>query len=379
MAHLPTSMSTPVDTVELRSVRAGATAWKPVHGRSASYRPAVPRRSRLANRLVTGLTVALTIAVAPLSLGAAQAAPSAPAGPTWNDSRPYGRFGLPFAIDEHNSAIQQLQASGSTMSPAARSAVEQIARQPSANWIGSQSPAEAQDLVSRITASAASQHALAQLVMFDLPNRTCGRDDHFAVTSAASYRAWVRGFVRGLGAHRAVVIVEPDSLAVASCLPAAQQRERFGLVRYAVDQVRDQGSWAYIDIGHSRWLDVKTAVSRLRAADITRASGFSLNVSNFRPDAELIRYGTAISEKVGRNFVIDTSRNGKAPTNTQWCNPADKGLGHAPATRLGIKHLDAYLWIKNPGGSDGDCNGGPEPGHWYQQYALMLVRNARLH
>jgi endoglucanase len=354
-----------------------STAWTPAEGPRPSYRAAVPR-NRLTTRLLAGLTVALTVAVAPVWTGAASAAPGAASGYTWHDPRPYGRFGRPLALDQHNTAIQQLQAAGTTMSPAVRSAVQQIAKRPSANWIGSQSPAEAQDLVSRLMASAASQGGLAQLVMFNLPNRTCDRDDHFAVTTATSYRAWVRGFVRGLGKQRAIVVVEPDAVAMASCLPAAQQRERYALVKYAVNQVRAQGSWAYIDIGHSNWLSVKTAVSRLKASGISRASGFSLNVSNFRPNKELLKYGTAINRKVHRNFVIDTSRNGKAPTSSQWCNPKNTGLGHAPSPRTGIKHLDAYLWIKNPGGSDGACNGGPEPGHWYQQYALMLVRNARL-
>ncbi|RIX26082.1 glycoside hydrolase family 6 protein [Amnibacterium setariae] len=335
----------------------------------------MPRRSRIATRLLAGLTVAMTVAAAPIWTGTASAAPS---GYSWSDPRPYGRFGRPLALDLHNTAVQQLETAGPTLSAATRSAVLQIAKRPSANWIGGQSPAEAQDLVSRIVASATAQKGLAQLVMFNLPNRTCGRDDGFLPTTATSYRAWVRGFVRGLAKQKAIVIVEPDAVAMASCLPVKQQKERFALVKYAVDQVRAQGSWAYIDIGHSKWLDVKTAVARLKASGISRASGFSLNVSNFRPNSELVKYGNAITARVHRNFVIDTSRNGKAPTNAQWCNPANKGLGHAPTTRTNVKHLDAYLWIKNPGGSDGDCNGGPEPGHWYQQYALMLVRNARL-
>lgn len=329
-------------------------------------------RSRRTATAAAALVVAIAVGLPVLDGGAATAAQ--PAGRL--DPRPYGRFGAPLAVDPHSTAAQQLAVPASA---GVKRAISTIARQPSANWIGGQSPAAAADLVSRITATAAQQHAIAQLVMFNLPNRTCGRDDHFAVTTASSYRAWVRGFVRGLGKRRAIVIVEPDSIAMATCLPIPQRKERYALVDYAVRQVRAQGSWAYIDIGHSKWLSVRVAVNRLRASGIRTASGFSLNVSNFRPDAELIRYGTAISNKVGgRHFVIDSSRNGRTPKSSDWCGPAGAGLGHAPTGRTTVRKLDAYLWIKNPGGSDGTCNGGPPPGAWYLSYALMLVKNARL-
>ncbi|MFD1720161.1 glycoside hydrolase family 6 protein [Amnibacterium endophyticum] len=302
------------------------------------------------------------------------AGPAHAAGP--DDPRPYGRFGAPLAVDPHSTAAQQL---AKPHSAKVKAAIGVIASRPMANWIGGQSPAEAEDLVSRIVTGAGQRRSVAQLVMFNLPNRTCGRDDHFAVTTPRSYRAWVRGFVRGLGKRRSIVVIEPDSVAMATCLPIRQRLVRYALVAYAVRQVRAQGSWAYIDIGHSKWLSTRVAVNRLRASGIRAASGFSLNVSNFRPDRELIRYGNAISKRVGgRHFVIDSSRNGMPAGNTEWCGPAGKGLGRAPTARTGVRRLDAYLWIKDPGGSDGACNGGPPPGAWYQKYALMLVRNARL-
>jgi len=39
-------------------------------------------------------------------------------------------------------------------------------------------------------------------------------------------------------------------------------------------------------------------------------------------------------------------------------------------------HLDALLWVKLPGESDGSCNGGPPAGRWWQEIALELARNA---
>ncbi|MYR13850.1 endoglucanase, partial [Streptomyces sp. SID724] len=47
-----------------------------------------------------------------------------------------------------------------------------------------------------------------------------------------------------------------------------------------------------------------------------------------------------------------------------------------PTTDTGDDRLDAYLWIKRPGDSDGTCRGGPPAGDWWPEYALGLARRA---
>jgi endoglucanase len=100
------------------------------------------------------------------------------------------------------------------------------------------------------------------------------------------------------------------------------------------------------------------------------------------------------------HFVIDSSRNGQGPWNPtpgypdpqDWCNPPDRGLGIRPTADTGIDLLDAYLWIKIPGESDGECTRGlgaagetidpewglidPSAGAWFPEMALDLVHNA---
>jgi endoglucanase len=97
------------------------------------------------------------------------------------------------------------------------------------------------------------------------------------------------------------------------------------------------------------------------------------------------------------HFVVDTSRNGQGPWTLadapgdiqDWCNPPDRGLGLRPTTNTGVDLLDAYLWIKTPGESDGECNrwveGGPDPvrgyvnpsaGEWFPEQVLELIANA---
>jgi endoglucanase len=131
------------------------------------------------------------------------------------------------------------------------------------------------------------------------------------------------------------------------------------------------------------------------------------------------------------HFVIDTSRNGNGPNNMQtyanapydqpagvistlasgnWCNPPGAGLGTRPTADTAVPLLDAYLWVKVPGESDGQCDaaGGvrawdytdytqpswpttsaqqqlfdplwgvndPAAGAWFPQQALQLAQDA---
>ena len=101
------------------------------------------------------------------------------------------------------------------------------------------------------------------------------------------------------------------------------------------------------------------------------------------------------------HFVIDTSRNGQGPwtataayTDAQdWCNPPGRGLGQRPALHPVATNalLDAYLWVKTPGQSDGQCTRGtggttdpewgnivdPAAGAWFPQQALQLATLAK--
>ena len=124
----------------------------------------------------------------------------------------------------------------------------------------------------------------------------------------------------------------------------------------------------------------------LKGVGIDKADGFSVNVSNFRTTEESVKYGQSIAKKLGdKHFVVDTSRNGLGPyTNAanpdyNWCNPPDRALGHYPTTTTGEKLVDAYLYVKNIGESDGSdpdpnkCFNGPKAGEWWPDYALGLV------
>jgi len=124
------------------------------------------------------------------------------------------------------------------------------------------------------------------------------------------------------------------------------------------------------------------------------------------------------------SFIVDTSRNGwggpKRPTTTaadvddmridrrarrgNWCNVKDAGIGERPRANPDAKrpYIDAYMFIKPPGASDGTgdgstttpnsegkradpmCSssnvdalqGAPHAGLWFHEQFMMLLRNA---
>lgn len=180
----------------------------------------------------------------------------------------------------------------------------------------------------------------------------------------------------------AAIILEPDAIAMADCLSADQQQERYFLLSYAVDALtRDPAAAVYIDGGHSRWLSADVLASRLNQVGVERARGFSLNTANFFTTEEEIGFGDAVSGMTGgAHYVIDTSRNGAGPAEgvaLDWCNPGGRALVVTPTTATASPNVDAYLWVKRPGESDGSCDRGEAPaGRFVNSYAVELVRNA---
>jgi endoglucanase len=257
-----------------------------------------------------------------------------------------------------------------------------IASQPVAQWFGDWSYGHGgtEGDVNWWVSAAAAAGALPVLVAYDIPWRDCGQYSSGGAASAAAYEQFIDAMVAGIDGRRAVVIVEPDALAELECLPESEQATYYTLLRYAVAQLgTDPLASVYLDAGNAGWQPASTMASRLLKAGVAKARGFSLNVSNFDTTASETAYGEAIVKGLGstKHFIIDTSRNGRgAAAGGAWCNPPGRGLGAPPTARTGNALVDAYLWIKHPGASDGTCNGGPAAGQWWPQYGLELAENA---
>jgi endoglucanase len=276
-------------------------------------------------------------------------------------------------VDPTSRAKQQANAWRRSR-PADAALMDRIASQPLARWVGSWNLNIGQDVsdaVARITGA----RALPVFVAYNIPHRDCGSFSAGGASSAAAYRRWIRDFAAGLGSKKAVVILEPDAIAGIDCLDARTQAERYDLIHDAVRVLRAKGAAVYIDAGHARWVPAAEMAGRLQRAGVAEANGFSLNISNFLGNTVTIAYGTDLSRRIGgKHFVIDTSRNGRnSSTAGNWCNPPGQLVGSAPTTNTGNSVVDAFLWIKTPGESDGTCNGGPPAGNWWAEYALGLA------
>lgn len=262
--------------------------------------------------------------------------------------------------------------------PADANMLYKLAAAPQARWFGNWNATIRAD-VNAATTAITRAGAMPVFVAYNIPQRDCGGLSGGNSTTASGYRAWIRGFANGLAGRRATVILEPDALAAMDCLNAADQQQRLDLLVFAVQTLRASGSVAvYLDAGNPQWHDAETMSARLRDAGIALAQGFALNVSSFSLTADNVQYGQVISSLTGgRHFVIDTGRNGLGPAaDGSWCNPAGRAIGDWPTTRTGVANVDAYLWVKTPGESDGACNGAPAAGTWMPEYALGLAQRA---
>ncbi|KAJ2987853.1 hypothetical protein NUW58_g4280 [Xylaria curta] len=192
----------------------------------------------------------------------------------------------------------------------------------------------------------------------------------------------------------------------------------------------DASAQRYLDVGHSNSLDwswhrnaTADAIVALHKAAKQPAQlrGFATNVANWNAwnlspgefaradDSRDLRpsneqnfariLGAALRARgmpaTSTHAVLDTSRNGVMGLRwswDEWCNVGGAGLGVRPSAETGDDALDAFVWVKRPGESDGVSSerGGdsagcaaksavrpaPERDVWFQGFFEMLVRNA---
>ncbi len=349
--------------------------------------------------------------------------------------------------------------------------VTDLVETPQAVWFTGGTAADVRRAVHETVAKAAAHRQVPVLVAYNIPFRDCAQYSGGGASSTAAYQEWINGFAAGLGDHRAIVLVEPDSLGIipfntdingnaewcqpdlsqAGLTPQEANQGRYDQLNYAVDKLEgDRNVRVYLDGTHAAWLGVGDIAQRLVKAGAQRAQGFFENVSNYQYTADTTFYGTWISDCIAyatqvnagdfancpnqywnggpdgtkiadllgpwtggalnpygvwsdtsddpslntsgltaryasmlgstqptSDFVIDTSRNGNGPDDMStyaaapynqpssvisalvggnWCNPPGRGLGLRPTTNTGVPLLDAYLWVKIPGESDGQCD-----------------------
>ena len=248
-----------------------------------------------------------------------------------------------------------------------------IALVPQAEWYGAWQSADLTvNQVEALLEDAAEQGKPAVFVVYAIPNLDCATFSEGGL-EFDTYVDWVATVAAAIDGHAPYVILEPDALGQLGMCEG--QGNRTDMLAEAAELLDDAGARVYLDAGNAEWLSVDEAVTRIDLVGTEHLAGFALNVSNFVATDVSIAYGDQIAEATGLTYVIDTSRNGNG-WNGEWCNPPGRALGETPQLR-GEAYLDALLWVKRPGESDGPCQGGPNAGTWWIEYAIELAQNAR--
>eukprot|EP00054_Salpingoeca_dolichothecata_P036528 m.7764 g.7764 ORF g.7764 m.7764 type:complete len:499 (-) comp6799_c0_seq1:77-1573(-) len=261
-----------------------------------------------------------------------------------------------------------------------------------------------------------------------------------------------------------VLVIEPDSLPNLAtnqgdphCGNSATMAAYQQGIPYAIKTLAAACPSAimYLDAAHGGWLGWEdnlsrfaSYVSQLQIAQYLR--GYSTNVANYQPlgiqcqevgwclngqhqsdpccadpcklegqynpaNNEL-NYVTELASELGKivpdhdpHFIVDTGRNGVTDMRqdcANWCNIRGSGIGTLPTTNTSLPSLiDAFMWLKTPGESDGCTqtlpNGGscarfdsfcgsedsigsragepraPEAGKWFDYMVKMLAANRK--
>ncbi|WP_233221103.1 glycoside hydrolase family 6 protein [Streptomyces carminius] len=368
------------------------------------------RRNRRENGRGSAAVATAALVLLAGTTGTAGAAAGSPEAGK-DDRRPSGtRLYTPPANPDAYDQIRELVRAGKHKDALA---VARMVRTPQSVWFnGRGDDSLIRGEVREVVRDAARKRALPVLTLYNVPGRDCSQYSAGGAADTAEYQAWIDEVAKGIGKKKALVILEPDSLALLPSDCGQDDEEgtltaaRYAEVGYAVDTLTAlPGTTVYLDAGHSGWHSVNSIVPRLIEAGVEKTRGFYLNASNYRSDEELARYGELVSgcleyaagggdpadcpnqwwdqedaqawldENVTPDpadqphFVTDTSRNGQGPWTPdtdqypdpqEWCNPPDRGLGKRPTTATGDPLNDAHLWIKIPGESDGECLRGTE-------------------
>lgn len=353
-----------------------------------------------------------------------------------------------------HGAVQQIAQLTSNGQRADADLIRTMVNMPQAVWFTSGDAASVERDVRQTVSNAVAHQTVPVLVAYDVPGRDCAQYSAGGAPTGDAYRAWIDGFAAGLRDRPAVVLLEPDGLAL---LPTdcgqPDTYNRVGLINYAAHALKsDPNALIYLDAGHSAWHSDGDMAARLFDGGVLDVQGFFSNVSNYRWTnyethfdtwiSQCLAFGTDPEEggwRLGHfnwcasqyyspygpvdpndistwhysdqwfsanmghavataHFVVDTSRNGQGPWAVpphppgdpqDWCNPPGRGLGYRPTASTGVPLADAYLWVKIPGESDGQCTRwGPGPqdpvrgivdppaGQWFPDMALELVHNA---
>ncbi|CZT49391.1 probable cellulose 1,4-beta-cellobiosidase II precursor [Rhynchosporium secalis] len=278
------------------------------------------------------------------------------------------------------------------------------------------------------------------LVVYDLPGRDCAAKASNGELKTGELTRYQKDYIDPIVAAikaapnvAIALLIEPDSLPnlvtnsnLTTCQKSASEYKAG--VAYALKNLNLPNVAMYIDAGHGGWLGwdanlkpgaemlasvYKTAGSPKQvfgiATNVAGWNAFSKNPGEFEGTSDA-KYNKCQDEKrfiaafspllktagMPSHAIVDTARNGVQGLRLEWgdwCNVKGAGFGVHPTGSTGDSLVDAFVWIKPGGESDGVSdpsadrydsfcghadafNPSPQAGQWHQAYFEMLIQNA---
>ncbi len=353
-------------------------------GSSTSVAAQAPTTARATDAATTVASPSNATA-APVGTAVATSAPGAGEPPKDEHQTQYGEN--PFVgiklYDDPYTLAKQAVARLKELDPTAAEKIEQIASQPQAIWLGEWS-GNIKDAASNIAESARQQDAVPLVVLYNINDRDNGGNSSGGAKSESEYLAWIRDFVEGTNGKKFIVVLEPDAIGMSAAKDEASKLARLAFIRKAVEELK-KNSNIKIYLAISTWVAPEEQATRLSAAGYDLANGVAINVSGYDSNQVINDYLASLQSHMSRPLkaIVDTSRNkngaSKTPSTT-WCNYAEAGLGDKPQAITDHPLVQAFVWLKKPGESDGDrqndncTNIDTVPaGQWSDKIALSLV------
>ncbi|CAG8972990.1 hypothetical protein HYALB_00007836 [Hymenoscyphus albidus] len=286
-----------------------------------------------------------------------------------------------------------------------------------------------------------SCNEIAQIVIYDLPGRDCAAkasNGELAVGEVSKYKSqYIDPIAAAIKANPNVAVallIEPDSLPnlVTNSNLTTCQQSKAGYeegVAYALKTLNLPNVAMYIDAGHGGWLgwdaNLKPGAEGIAkvyksAGSPSQVFGFATNIAGWNAwsaspgefagtsDAQ---YNKCQDEKryveafapllktagMPNHAIVDTGRNAVQGLRAEWgdwCNVNGAGFGVRPTSSTGNSLVDAFVWGKPGGESDGVSDPSadrydsfcghddafkpsPQAGQWNEAYFEMLLKNAK--
>lgn len=209
-----------------------------------------------------------------------------------------------FYVDRHSKAAGQALTDLRNGDLGNAANMARLASWPQSKWFTEGTPAEVRAEVTTLTRKARAAGTTPVMVAYNVPGRDCTQYSSGGAASSAAYRQWVDAFAAGIGDSKAVVIVEPDGLALlpSDCSPTTDPTGELTATRladlaYAVKTLKSKPRAAvYLDAGNVQWRHVGDMAQRLLDSGVELGDGFALNVSNTHPTDHNARYGAWIAK-----------------------------------------------------------------------------------